>query len=344
MKRFQYFLLIAALLIFASGCAAETPVPEAPAAQSSPATQPVALPTEAAPEETAPEAAESTNTLVAYFSCTGNTQVLAEAAAEYLHADLYRIEAKIPYTAEDIAYYTGCRADEEQDDPSARPEIAGQVENMAQYDTIVLGYPIWHGQAPRIISTFLESYDLAGKTVIPFCTSQSSGIGSSDTNLHSLCQAQWTDGRRFPADADISEFTAWLDEVTPENTTIANEDDAMERKLTLKINDTIIPVTWEENASAAELAEYAAGEAVSIAMQMYGGWEQVGPLGRTFTRSDVQLTAQCGDIMLYSGDQIVLFYGENSWAYTKLGHIDLSESEVSELLGNGDITVTLTVQ
>ena len=111
----------------------------------------------------------------------------SEYAAEILGADLYEIVPEDPYTEEDLAYYTDGRADQEQNDPSVRPAISGKVENMSKYDTTVLGYPIWHGQAPRIISTFLESYDFSEKTILPFCTSHSSGIGSSASNLHSLC-------------------------------------------------------------------------------------------------------------------------------------------------------------
>ncbi len=108
---------------------------------------------------------------------------------------------EVPYTETDLAYYTNGRADQEQNDPSARPAIAGKVENMEEYDTIILGYPIWHGQAPRIISTFLESYDFSEKTIIPFCTSHSSGIGSSADNLHELCpdSVNWMEGKRYEA-------------------------------------------------------------------------------------------------------------------------------------------------
>ena len=121
---------------------------------------------------------------------------MAENAAEILNANLYEIVPEDPYTEEDLAYYTNGRADQEQNDASARPAISGGVENMEKYDTIILGYPIWHGQAPRIISTFLESYDFSGKTIVPFCTSHSSGIGSSADNLHALCSdsVNWLDG------------------------------------------------------------------------------------------------------------------------------------------------------
>lgn len=155
------------------------------------------------------------NILVVYFSRTGTTKPLAEYAADYLKADVFEIEAAIPYTDEDIAYYTDCRADREQNDPSARPEIAKAVENMEQYDMVLLGYPIWHGQAPRIISTFLESYDFSGKTILPFCTSHSSDIGNSDTALHELVSydTTWLKGKRFAAETSKEEIMAWLNEM-----------------------------------------------------------------------------------------------------------------------------------
>lgn len=152
-------------------------------------------------------------TLVVYFSATGTTEPLAEYAAEILRADIYEIVPEVPYTEADLAYYTNGRADQEQNDHSARPEIAGKVENMEGYDTIILGYPIWHGQAPRIISTFLESYDFSEKTIIPFCTSHSSGIGSSADNLHELCpdSVNWLEGKRFEAGTTKGTMENWIE-------------------------------------------------------------------------------------------------------------------------------------
>lgn len=151
-------------------------------------------------------------TLVVYFSATGTTKLLAEYAAEILNADLYEITPENPYTEADLAYYTNGRADQEQNDFNARPGISGSVANMEDYDTIILGYPIWHGQAPRIISTFLESYDFSEKTIVPFCTSHSSGIGSSADNLHNLCSdsAEWMEGKRFEAGTSRETIEEWL--------------------------------------------------------------------------------------------------------------------------------------
>ncbi len=170
-------------------------------------------------EENDNETADSVNTssgsniLVAWFSCTGTTEQIAQWVIGETGADSYEIVPEDPYTEEDLAYYTGGRADQEQADSTVRPAICGSVENIEQYDVIFLGYPIWHGQAPRIISTFLESYDLSDVTIIPFCTSHSSGIGSSAENLHSLCAdtVTWMDGRRFSGDATESDVVEWVE-------------------------------------------------------------------------------------------------------------------------------------
>ena len=151
--------------------------------------------------------------LVAYFSATNNTEGIAQKLAGGLDADLYEIEPEVPYTDEDLNYGdSSTRATQEQNDPDVRPEISGSVENMEQYEIVFLGYPIWWGQAPRIMNTFIESYDFDGKTIVPFCTSGSSGFGSSDAALKEATEgAEWLDGERFSADASDEDIFEWVD-------------------------------------------------------------------------------------------------------------------------------------
>ncbi len=111
-----------------------------------------------------------------------------------------------------------------------------------------------------------------------------------------------------------------------------------ENVMTLKIMEKEVPVTWEENQAVKDLRSLAP---LTISMHMYGGFEQVGPIGTELTSDDTQMTTDFGDIVLYSGDQIVIFYGSNSWAYTKLGHIDLSKDELEEMLSNGDVEISI---
>lgn len=164
-------------------------------------------------ESSAEEATENTgSTLVVYFSATGTTEALAEYAADSIGAELYEIEPAEPYTDADLDYGNdNSRSTQEMNDPSARPEISGSIEDIAQYDTIFIGYPIWWGEAPRILSTFVESYDLSGKTIVPFCTSSSSGIGSSATKLAELTSgAEWLEGERFGSGTSRDEIVSWI--------------------------------------------------------------------------------------------------------------------------------------
>lgn len=156
----------------------------------------------------------SAHILIAYFSATNRTEGVANQIKATLgdEADVYEILAETPYTSADLNYNTDCRANREQNDPNARPAITGRVENMEQYDVIFLGYPIWWGQAPKIMYTFVEAYDLSGKIIVPFCTSGSSGIGSSATNLAEVTiRATWLDGQRFSGGTSSDDVKSWVD-------------------------------------------------------------------------------------------------------------------------------------
>ena len=175
-------------------------------------------------EPVIPPQPESTNhfanILVAYFSCMGNTKQLAECVAAELNADLYEIVPEIPYTDADLDYRdSNSRSSTEMSDNTARPAISGSVERMEDYDIVFLAYPIWFGEAPRIISTFVESYDFSGKTIVPLCTSGSSGIGSSDTNLHKLCAESviWMPGERFAGGTSKETVADWLNSLELDN-------------------------------------------------------------------------------------------------------------------------------
>ena len=130
-------------------------------------------------------------------------------------------------------------------------------------------------------------------------------------------------------------------EVIAENENVTEQEN--EIIMVMTINDTKVDVAWENNASVTELKELAV-DGLTISMSMYGGFEQVGPIGKSITRNDKQTTTSAGDIVLYSGNQLVVFYGSNSWAYTRIGKINLTEKELTNLLSNGDVTITLSME
>ena len=134
-------------------------------------------------------------------------------------------------------------------------------------------------------------------------------------------------------------------EKSEENATTQTEISEMETAMVLRINDQVIGVEWEDNESVESLKELASKGTITIDMSMYGGFEQVGPIGSVLPSDDEQITTESGDIVLYSGNQIVIFYGSNSWSYTRLGKMkDISASELEEMLSNGDVTITITLE
>ena len=168
-------------------------------------------------EDTSSSAAERNKenggVLVVYFSQTGNTKGVAEKIASITGADIYEIKAAQDYTDADLDYNdSDSRATREQNDPSARPEIGSSKVSLEGYKTIYIGYPIWWGEEPRIMDTFVESYSFDGITMIPFCTSGSSGIGSSGKHLaDNAGSGNWLDGQRFGAGASEDDVRSWIE-------------------------------------------------------------------------------------------------------------------------------------
>ena len=159
----------------------------------------------------AEEAAAQSRILVVYFSATGTTRGVAEKLAEGLSADLYEIVPAEPYTGADLNYNARkSRSSIEMNDPACRPAIAGELPDLTAYDTVLLGYPIWWGEAPRIVSSFVENADLTGKTLAVFFTSGSSGLGSSMKHLEAQAGAgTWLEGRRVTGSTTVEELVNW---------------------------------------------------------------------------------------------------------------------------------------
>ena len=279
-------------------------------------------------------------TVVVYFSRTNNTEKIANYIIDITGAEKYEIEAEIPYTDEDVDYTnSSCRANQEQNDKSCRPEIAEPMESINSYEVIYLGYPIWWGEEPRIIDTFLESYDFSDITVIPFCSSGSSDIATSEKNIRNLVPiGNLLEGKRFSASATKSEVEEWINELKVMKNPV-------EEKLYLTINGTKISATFEDNSSAQALKEKLAESDVVVDAHDYGSFEKVGDLGFSLPRNDTQITTTPGDLILYQGNQFTIYYDENSWNFTKLGHVDnMTQEELKKLLGDEDVTITLSLK
>ncbi len=182
---------------------------------SEPQTSPVSSKTETSAQTDAPAETPAANgkTLVVYFSATGTTKGVAETIAAVENADLYEIVPAQPYSDADLNWNdSNSRSTKEQNEKSARPQIGSDAVTLDGYDTIYIGYPIWWGEEPRILDTFVEQYSFDGITVIPFCTSGGSGIGRSGKNLAELAgSGNWLDGDRLRAGMSESDVQNWID-------------------------------------------------------------------------------------------------------------------------------------
>lgn len=159
------------------------------------------------------ESGTGSETLVVYFSATGNTKAVAEKIASMTGADIYEIRAAQEYTEADLDWNDpDSRTTHEQNDASVRPEIGSEPVSLEGYKTIYIGYPIWWGEEPRIMDTFVESYDFGSITMIPFCTSGGSGIGRSGQNLaENAGSGNWLEGARFSGGASEDELRSWIE-------------------------------------------------------------------------------------------------------------------------------------
>ena len=231
MKKLLAVFIVLSLALLSAGCGsspvqatpAPTPAPTQAAEASPEATQdaeaspaaaaaPEAVSAQTAAEETPAEPAQENKSLVVVFSCTGTTKGIAEKIAALTGAELVDLVPAQPYTAEDLNYNDrSTRATVEQNTPDARPEIANDI-SLDGVTTLYLGYPIWWGQAPRIMSTFVESHNFTGITVIPFCTSGSSGAGRTGETLGEQAgTGTFLSSTRFSAGVSDAELQSWID-------------------------------------------------------------------------------------------------------------------------------------
>ena len=166
----------------------------------------------------------------------------------------------------------------------------------------------------------------------------------SDDKQEETIEAETSNKEVVSATTSPESSTADENEITQEDIQTDTQEET-EAMLQIRIGDTLVAVEWEENESVQALRDLCRDTPLTIQMSMYGGFEQVGSIGTSLPRNDEQTTTEAGDIVLYSGNQIVVFYGSNSWAYTRLGHItDQDAAGMAELLGNGDVTITISME
>ena len=291
------------------------------------------------PEETKNPTSKS---LVVYFSATGNTKSLAEKIAEESGSDLFEIVPQEPYTSADLNYSNNdCRANKEQNNANARPAISNKIENIENYDTVFIGYPIWWGTMPKIINTFLDTYDLSGKTVMPFCTSGGSGISSSVSAIKSACpNADVKNGFRGTSGTSSTQIQSWFNENGFEKAAEGNTSAAVSKiKLVWDNNEVVIAL---ENNKTTE--DFISKLPMTVTIEDYNNTEKISRFSDEIYKDTAAagLKPSVGDVALYAPwGNLSIFYKE--WSYSDdlipMGHIESGLDALADMSEDFEVTI-----
>lgn len=289
--------------------------------------------------------------LVLYCSRTSNTERVAQQIRTTLDCDMLEVEPETPYDNDYHSMLSRAQAELAAIRQGDYPPIKTSVENFDAYDLVFVGYPIWHGSMATPMQTFLHEHAVkfAGKRIALFATSGSSGISTSVGEARALCpEAEFTETLHLTSSTlpqMAGRIAAWLEQLNLNKD--KHDDDMKTNTLSLTVGDKIFTATLAENSSVEVLKERLAQGPLTVRMSDYGDMEKVGPLGFSLPRNDVSITTAPGDLILYQGSSLVIYYDTNSWSFTRLGKVDgvTTREQMLDLLGGaGDITLTLSLQ
>lgn len=301
------------------------------------------------PSEDRPD--EKGRFLVVYCSRSGNTRLVAQQIGTALDGDILEVEPAVPYEEEYNAMLSRAQEELAAIDQGHYPAITTQSPDFDGYEAVLVGYPIWYGSMTTPLQSFLHQYApmLAGKRIALFATSGSSGVATSVEEAKFLCpDSEILDPALLLTASSLSQsesrIAAWLEQL---NLSAGNSDDNMnKKKIRLAVGSRSFTATLADNSSADALREKLAEGDLQIRMDDYGDMEKVGSLGFSLPRNDARTTTAPGDLILYQGNSFVVYYGVNSWNFTRLGKVDgvSTREQMLELLGGkGSITLTLSL-
>lgn len=295
------------------------------------------------PSASSKPSGDGSKILIAYFTWSGNTETLADRIQDKTGGTKFKIETVKDYPEDYSGVYDEAMKEQQE---NARPELKTRVDNMADYDTVFVGYPIWHGDTPMAIRSFLESYDFSGKKVIPFCSSGSSRPDTSYASVRAsapgaeVLDGFWIRGADVGNAAD--EVNQWIEGlgIMQKN----EEAGTMANQIVITAGDTVFTAALANNSSAEAFRELLLQGPLTIHMSDYASMEKVGPIGTSLPRNDEHIVTEAGDIILYQGNSLVIYYDTNTWNFTRIGKIEgVTKRQLLAALGSGDVTVTITL-
>ncbi len=288
--------------------------------------------------------------IVIFYSRTGNTKQIAQQIQTSLDCDILEVKPSLAYEKDYNTVLERVKKELETIKQGNYPHISTHMENFDGYETIFIGYPIWFGSMATPMQSFLYEHapKLTGKHIALFATSGGSDISLSVKEAVSLChdaeilnQALLIDSPYF---SQIEKYVnSWLEQL---NIHLENSDNMGSNTIKLTVNGRSFTATLVENSSTKALKEHLAQEDIDIRMSDYGNMEKVGSLGFSLPKNDTHTITEPGDLILYQGNSLVIYYDTNSWNFTRLGKVDgvSTRSQMLELLGGtGEVTVTLSL-
>ena len=288
-------------------------------------------------------------TLIVYYSYTNNTEQIVDDLKTMINADVIEVEPankNLDYAANNYAIGTEQlnKIKNSPNDESSYPAIDPVIVDMSKYNSVFIATPLWWSQMASNMQTFLFKYgnEMAGKNIGLIVSSHSSGISGVEADAKRLvpngkfyAKSLWINASKHSQRKDLLE--QWLKDV-------GYDEKQNDNIMNLKVNNSTMKVKLSDNAATKALVERLKGGAVTYNAHDYGGFEKVGALGFSLPSNDTYITTEPGDIMLYTSNQLCIFFDSNSWEYTPIGKIEgMTKQQLKDAFGTGEVSITLSL-
>ncbi len=363
MKKYLYLLFAAFVAVEMSACSPDdngpdSPETEIPDTPNTPDNPDDGNDPDKPSNPDKPNPVPEGKTLIVYYSFTNNVHTIVSDLQTQIEADVIRVEPAeegLDYAANNYAIGSALiqAIRNNPNDAASYPEIKPVEVDIADYDRIIVGVPLWWSNMAAPMQTFLFKYGsrMTGKSIGLIVSSASSGISGVEADARRLIPegnflspSLWIRSSQTPNCHSI--IASWLEQLNINNNNDNNEEDMNTNSLKLTVGGKTFTATLVENSSTEALKKRLEQSPLSVQMSDYGDMEKVGTLGLSLPRNDQQTTTAPGDLILYQGNSLVIYYDSNSWNFTRLGKVDgvSTREEMLELLGGkGDVTVTLSL-
>ena len=300
---------------------------------------------------------DDNKTLIVYYSYTNNTEQIVDDLKTMINADVIEVEPankNLDYAANNYAIGTEQlnKIKNNPNDESSYPAIDPVIVDMSKYNTVIIATPLWWSQMASNMQTLLFKYgdEMAGKNIGLIVSSHSSGISGVEADAKRLvpngkfyAKSLWINASKHSQRKALLE--QWLKDINYNDNPSTDSGQAQnDNTMNLKVNNSTMKVTFADNAATKALVERLKEGTITYNAHDYGGFEKVGALGFSLPSNDTYITTEPGDIMLYTSNQLCIFFDSNSWEYTPIGKIEgMTKQQLKDAFGTGEVSITLSL-